>query len=97
MSHAVFGNDLDLVPVLRFVSLQFFIRIGNEVVAALELRFADKNTPVGIDAGAEAPPGEIFTIEEALEASPRRGRRWKQDRTVQPANFVYSCARAYIT
>ena len=46
---AVFDFDDDLVPVLGFVLLQFFVGTGDEVVAALELGFADEDAAVGVD------------------------------------------------
>src|SRR5207253_5645197 len=50
---APLDHDLDLVPVLRLVFLQILVGAGHWVVAALELRLADENAAVGIDAGAE--------------------------------------------
>ena len=58
---AVFDFDDDLVPVLGFVLLQFFVGTGDEVVAALELGFAYEDAAVGVDGGSELElEDEIF-------------------------------------
>ena len=53
MGDAVFYDDDDLVPVLRFVGLEFFVGAGDEVIAALELRLADEDAAVCVDGGAK--------------------------------------------
>ena len=53
MGHAIFHRDFDEVPVLRFVLLQAFVRSRHQVIAALQLWFADKDAAVSIHTGAE--------------------------------------------
>ena len=53
MRRLAVDDDFNLVPVLRFVELEVFVRPGDEVIAALQLRGADKDAAVGIDPGAK--------------------------------------------
>ena len=53
MCHAVFHLNLDFIPILRLVFLEFLVRTGDEVIAALKLRFANKNAAVRVHSRAE--------------------------------------------
>ena len=46
-------RDLDFIPVLGLVFLEFLVRPGDEVIATLKLRFADENAAVGVHGSAE--------------------------------------------
>ncbi len=60
MGRTVLHSHHDLVPFLRSVLFQRFVGPGQEVIAALELRFADEDTAVGIGCG---PKLELEFIE----------------------------------
>src|SRR5688572_22594196 len=61
MGDAVFDDDDHFVPILRFVVLQVFVRAGEGVIAALQLRLADEYAAVGVGGGAKFEfQGEIF-------------------------------------
>src|SRR5260370_29399301 len=53
MRHTAPDGELELVPILRLVFLQFLVRAGHEIIAHLKLRFADEQSTVGIHGGAE--------------------------------------------
>ena len=46
-------DDLDLLPVLGLVLVQFLVGASYQVVPTLKLRPADEDTAIGVDAGSE--------------------------------------------
>src|ERR1017187_8521369 len=48
MRDVVRHRHLDLIPILRLVLLELLVRTGDEVIAALQLRFADENAAVRV-------------------------------------------------
>ena len=53
MSDIVLHHHLNLVPVLRLVLLESLVRTGHQVIAALQLRPAQKDPAVGVHRGAK--------------------------------------------
>jgi len=53
MRNPVFDDGHYFVPLLRLVVLQFLPRAGEDVVATLELRFADEDAAVSVGRGAK--------------------------------------------
>ena len=53
MSDIVLHHHLNLVPVLRLVLLKSLVRSGHQVIAALQLRPAQKDPAVGVHRGAK--------------------------------------------
>ena len=75
-----FDDDFNLVPVLRLVFLEVFVRAGEGVVAALELAAADEDAAVGVGGGAEIElerevVGEVARGVDLLDAAACGGRR----------------------
>src|SRR5664279_1503529 len=64
-SDVVGGDYLNLIPILRFIMLEFLIRTGNEVIAALQLGFTDEDATVGVNAGPKFKPEDEIRRELA--------------------------------
>src|SRR5687768_10784805 len=74
MGDAVFHDDDHFVPILRLVVFQLFVRAGEGIIAALQLRFADEDAAVGIWRRAEFELereifGELFCRVKLLDAA----------------------------
>src|SRR5262249_11679752 len=53
MSDGAFYRYHNFVPILGLILLEFLVRAGYEVIAALKLRFANENAAVSVYSGAE--------------------------------------------
>ena len=51
--HVIRDDDIDFIPILRFVAREIRIRPGDEIIATLQLRPANKNSAIGIRARAK--------------------------------------------